>query len=158
MAKEGTLEWASEVLRRGAAGVEQWNQWRQQKKGFLDLSGIDLSHAQLIGVNLRGVKLWDAQFAGADLTRAQLAGAYLNRANLFGAKLIECNLGATNLRGAELRAAHLHGANLRYALNVTEEQLDSTHGVPSALPEGLPSKTIVQTVSSELTRATSVTR
>ena len=101
-ASEGTIEWASQLLRLGAPGVERWNAWRQEHAGLLDLSGIDLSQAQLRAVNLRGVKLWDAQFAGADLTRAQLAGAYLNRSDLSGAQLTDCDLAATNLRGAEV--------------------------------------------------------
>jgi len=137
MAKEGTVEWASQMLRLGATGVEQWNEWRQQHTGFLDLSGIDLSRAQLCGVNLRGVKLWDAQFAGADLTRAQLAGAYLNRSNLSEAQLNECNLAATNLRDAELRAASVKAASLRYALNLTQAQLNATLGEPQDVPETL---------------------
>jgi uncharacterized protein YjbI with pentapeptide repeats len=112
MAKEGTLEWANQLLRGGATGVSQWNQWRQRRGSFLDLSGIALNQAQPRGVNLREIELWDAQFEGADLTRAQLAGAYLDRANLPGAQLIEYNLGSTNLRGATLRAAIVAGSQL----------------------------------------------
>ena len=136
-ASEGTIEWASQLLRLGAPGVERWNAWRQEHAGLLDLSGIDLSQAQLRAVNLRGVKLWDAQFAGADLSCAQLAGAYLNRSNLSEAQLNECNLAATNLRDAELRAANVKAASLRYALNLTQAQLSATQGEPQDVPETL---------------------
>ena len=146
MMREGLFEWASELLRRGATGVQQWNQWRQQNLGFVDLSGINLCQAELAGVNLRGVKLWDAQLAGADLMRAELAGAYLNRANLVGARLDGCNLAATNLSGAQLQAASVQASQLRYVLNLAQEQLDSTRGEPQNLPDGLRARACAQSV------------
>ncbi len=137
MAREGTYEWASDLLRSGPSGVNEWNRWREQGGRFLDLSGIVLRRANLCGVNLRGIKLWDAQLDGADLADANLGGAYLNRADLSGARLTGANLGGANLRGTQLTAANVEGANLRYSLNLSQAQLDTTVGVPAQLPEEL---------------------
>ena len=62
-----------------------------------NLSGADLSWADLRGFNL----------SGADLSRANLRGA-----NLIGSNLSGANLSGANLRGADLRGANLSGANL----------------------------------------------
>ena len=45
--------------------------------------------------------------SGADLSRANLRGADLSRANLRGADLSRANLREANLRGADLREANL---------------------------------------------------
>ena len=65
-----------------------------------DLSGADLS-----GANLRWADLRGANLRGADLRRADLRGADLSEANLRGADLSEANL-----RGADLSGADLSGA------------------------------------------------
>jgi uncharacterized protein YjbI with pentapeptide repeats len=100
--------------------------------GGLDLSGADLSHANLINADLSGANLYFAKLPGADLSGAVLAGARLASADMFRAVLVETDLsrgdlartiltearltrvdlGGANLRGASLRGATLFGANL----------------------------------------------
>ena len=69
-----------------------------------NLSGADLSEA-----NLRWANLSEADLREADLRWADLSGANLRGANLRWA----------NLRGANLREADLSGADLRWA-NLSE--------------------------------------
>ena len=68
-----------------------------------NLSGADLSYADLSGANLRG----------ADLSYADLSGA-----NLRGADLSYADLSDANLRGADLSYANPSGANLSGARNL----------------------------------------
>jgi pentapeptide repeat protein len=75
-----------------------------------DLSGANLSDANLIRVNLRGADLSDANLLGANLLDANLLGANLRDANL-----IRVNLRGANLRSADLIRANLSDANLRDA-------------------------------------------
>jgi len=67
-----------------------------------DLSGANLSNADL--------KL--AYLAGANLSDADLSGAKLQYANLRGATLTGANLENADLRGANLQRAAIAGANL----------------------------------------------
>ena len=90
-----------------------------------NLSGTDLSEANMIGANLSGTNLSDANLRGAylrgadlsdtNLIGANLRGANLSDANLIVANLIVANLSCANLRGANLRGADLSYANLRGA-------------------------------------------
>ena len=75
-----------------------------------NLSGADLYGANLSGANLSGADLYVANLSGADLSGANLSGADLRGANLYGADLY-----GADLRGADLRGANLYGANLRGA-------------------------------------------
>jgi mannose-6-phosphate isomerase-like protein (cupin superfamily) len=111
---ENTIVANEEQLRLLRRGVDAWNQWRQANPGVTpDLGGADLS--------------------GADLAAANLAAAVLTRANLASA-----NLRRANLRGADLDGADISGADLQTAGDLTEEQLNSTHGDQhTILPEGL---------------------
>lgn len=59
--------------------------------------------------------LTGADLSEANLFRANLTGAYMNKANLHNANLYKADLRVVNLRGADLRVADLHGANLRGA-------------------------------------------
>ena len=82
-----------------------------------NLSGADLSRANLYGANLSGAdlsgaNLYRANLYGADLSGANLSGANLYRANLYGANLSGANLYRANLYGADLSGANLYGANL----------------------------------------------
>ena len=70
-----------------------------------DLSGADLSGADLFRANLSGANL-----SGADLFRANLSGADLSGADLSGADLFRANLSGANLSGADLFRANLSGA------------------------------------------------
>ena len=122
-------------------GVEVWNKWRDENHGIdpdlreANLSGVDLTKANLICVNLSGANLektalysaWldEANLTGAnlrntDLRTVDLSFVKLTRANLTGADLsnacmINANLSRANLREANLFDANLSGANLREA-------------------------------------------
>lgn len=100
-----------------------------------NLSGANLSSADLTDANLRWASLTDANLFSADLIaanlfsadltdanlpRATLTGATLSRANLTGANLVFADLTDANLLGATLTDATLYratliGADLRYA-------------------------------------------
>ena len=73
-----------------------------------DLSGADLSRADLRGADLSGADLRSADLRGADLSRADLRGADLRSADLSRA-----DLSRADLRGADLSRAN--GANLAIA-------------------------------------------
>jgi uncharacterized protein YjbI with pentapeptide repeats len=103
-----------------------WNKWIDKNPdATIDLSGADLSSANLGGVKLRGADLSRADLFTANLRGADLSGAFLNNAEIITADLFEANLrganlkGAilieTNLSGADLFEANLSGANLRGA-------------------------------------------
>jgi len=101
-----------------------------------NLSGADLSGADLINADLSGADLINADLSGADLSgadlinanlsSAELSGADLINANLSGADLINANLSGTDLINANLSGANLSGANLRYA-NLSGADLSSAN-------------------------------
>ena len=68
---------------------------------WADLSGANLTLANLGNANLSWAKLDGADLSGADLTWAKLDGADLDRADLRGAELDETNLDRANLGGAK---------------------------------------------------------
>jgi hypothetical protein len=120
MANEEHLE----ILKQG---VEFWNAWRKQNwKIDPDLSGANLTEADLSGVNFDGVdlsyaKLTDAQlnaasFHRADLSNADLSLAGLSLADLRRVKLTKADLTATDLFLADLSFATLDGANFKDAI------------------------------------------
>jgi len=80
-----------------------------------DLSGADLSGADLSGAYLSRADLSGADLSGAYLSRADLSGADLSGADLSGADLSGADLSGANLSGADLSGADLSGANLRSA-------------------------------------------
>jgi hypothetical protein len=80
-----------------------------------NLSGANLSSADLSGANLSGADLRSANLSGANLSSADLSGANLSGANLSGANLSSADLSGANLSGANLSSADLSGANLRGA-------------------------------------------
>ena len=77
-----------------------------------DLRGANLSCADLSGANLSGANLSCAYLSGADLRCANLSGANLSCAYLSGADLSGADLRGANLRRADLRCANLSGADL----------------------------------------------
>jgi len=83
-----------------------------------NLSEADLRWADLSWANLRGADLRWANLSGANLRGADLSWANLSEANLRGANLREADLSWANLRGANLREADLSWANLRGAKNI----------------------------------------
>jgi uncharacterized protein YjbI with pentapeptide repeats len=118
-----------------------WDEWKRENRNIeVDLSGADLSKANLHGIDLyradlsganlnevdlseadlkwadlSGANLVRANLSGADFTSAQLRGAYLFEAVLCRANLSEANLSGANLRRANLYRAYLKEADLRGA-------------------------------------------
>ena len=77
-----------------------------------NLSGADLSWANLSRADLFGANLSRANLSRADLSWANLSRANLSRADLFGADLSWANLSRADLSGANLFGANLFGADL----------------------------------------------
>jgi Pentapeptide repeats (8 copies) len=88
-----------------------------------NLSGADLSEANLTAADLSGAKLIEANLTGADLPGADLSSAHLENANLRMA-----NLSGANFSEARLLSAHLENANLSGAKSLTPKQLEETFG------------------------------
>lgn len=86
-----------------------------------NLSGVDLSNAQLNHANLSG-----ADLSGADLTNANLRQANLTGANLSNARLIRANLPGADLSFADLTNTNFSGSNLIRA-NVTNATFKNTN-------------------------------
>ena len=84
-------------------GRDAWNGWRDKNPMVeIDLSGANLSGANLMQANLNGANLIQANLSRADLFAAVLVEANLSKANLLtanfnGANLREANLGKTAL-------------------------------------------------------------
>ena len=97
-----------------------------------DLSGADLSGANLSGANLRRADLSGANLRRADLRRADLSGANLRRADLSGADLRRADLRRADLSGANLSGADLSGANLRRA-DLRRADLSGSQGLLDAI-------------------------
>lgn len=122
-------------------------------KNGVNLSGADLSEANLIGVDLKGVQIdedtkldpkwqlvWEianlenvgerelshADLRGASLPFAKLSGAKLSHAELRGANLYRAELQDTDLQSANLSRTELQGANLKGA-NLKESNLKGAH-------------------------------
>jgi uncharacterized protein YjbI with pentapeptide repeats len=82
-----------------------------------NLSGLELTRAQLPEIDLQGAYLRWADLQGANLKLANLSWADLQKANLSDATLQravlkEANLRKANLQWADLQEAQLQGANL----------------------------------------------
>jgi uncharacterized protein YjbI with pentapeptide repeats len=103
------------ILKQGA---KVWNKWRDEHREVLpELSGANLSNANLIDANLSEADLSNANLSRAALIDANLIFANLIDANLAFANLVDANLGGANLSGADLSVANfsfgiLHEANL----------------------------------------------
>ncbi|MDD1742684.1 MAG: pentapeptide repeat-containing protein [Methanotrichaceae archaeon] len=112
------------ILRRGA---KVWDEWKRKNSVAIDLSGANLSNANLRRADLSNANLRRADLSNANLSEAYLSGvhlgeAYLRKANLswadlrgaylIGADLREASLSVARLNGADLRRAYLIGAHL----------------------------------------------
>ncbi|MFA4994250.1 MAG: pentapeptide repeat-containing protein [Bdellovibrionales bacterium] len=71
-----------------------------------------LSRHNLSGLNISGLDLSYADMTGVSLNRANASGAMLDYCNFFGADMRFCNLQGAHLMRADLRGACLRGANL----------------------------------------------
>ena len=97
--------------------IEQHQHWlKEDCEGWqdmrADLTGADLTRANLYGDNLTRADLTEANLYGANLYGADLSGADLTGANLYGADLTGANLYGANLTDADLYGANLYRANL----------------------------------------------
>ena len=99
--------------------VDAWNQWRADNPKLKP----DLTYAVMRGADLMLANLAHAQLAEADLVLANLRGADLRYADLRGANLV-----GARLMGVDLAHANICGADLSTAEDLTEEQLEHTHG------------------------------
>ncbi len=124
----------AEMTRVCAVGILAANsRWKRAQLSGCDLSGADLaesnlsgvqiSGSNLSGVTLRGAKLSDAICEGVDLSEADCAQSRWPRANLRGANLAGANLSGADLSGADLTGAIVVGANLTRA-DLTGATLD----------------------------------
>ena len=93
---------------------EKWLDSNGEEGKRANLSGADLSWANLFRINL----------SGADLSRANLSCANLFRANLSGADLSGADLSRAYLSEADLSGANLSGADLHYA-NLCHTKLEN---------------------------------
>ena len=76
-----------------------------------DLSGADLTDANLHGARLQRATAVGANLTNADLGQANLSEANFQKANLEGAELTAAIFGNADLREANLLKANLRGAN-----------------------------------------------
>jgi uncharacterized protein YjbI with pentapeptide repeats len=86
-----------------------------------NLSGVNLSGADLSGVNFS-----TANLSGKDLSRANLRGARLTGANLREADLPDANLSRADLSDAKLSGADLSNAHLRRGALVNTDLTGAT--------------------------------
>jgi hypothetical protein len=98
-----------------------------------NLSGADLSRANLSGAYLSGADLSRANLSWAKLSGADLSRANLSRAKLSGAKLSGADLSGADLSGADLSWANLSEANLSWA-NLSEANLSRANLFGAGLP------------------------
>jgi uncharacterized protein YjbI with pentapeptide repeats len=105
----GESKSASELIKSYTSGQRSFRN--------ANLSGLELTRAQLPEIDLQGAYLRWADFQGANLKLANLSWADLQKANLSDATLQravlkEANLRKANLQWADLQEAQLQGANL----------------------------------------------
>ena len=108
--KTYTKEELAEILRKHNLWLANGVGGERAELHGADLSGADLSYANLCGADLR-----DADLSYADLCDANLRDADLCNADLRSANLCDADLRGANLYGADLRSTDLRGANLRDA-------------------------------------------
>lgn len=91
-------------------GVADWNLSRDEDTALPDLSGANLSGANLCNATLSGANLFSANLSHTDLSGAELANADFTGANLRGAILHNANLLGARLHGTDLREADFKNA------------------------------------------------
>lgn len=111
-----------------------------------DLSGTNLSGADLSRTTLRGANLSGANLSGTNLSKADLRAATLSEADLSGANLRKTDLregtklDGANLSKADLREANLSGADLSNAdlsnANLSEVDLSKKTDLTGATLNG----------------------
>ncbi len=120
------------------ADVDRWNAWRKEHPSELvDLSGLDLTAAQLSGINLQGLDLSGIDFSWSTLTDADLSETILDYANFSGAYLDNAKLGEASLfqtifTGTSLNRADFSEATL-YETFFGDVDLSGIKGLESAI-------------------------
>jgi hypothetical protein len=109
--------------------LEKHRKWAMNES---DGERANLSYADLSGANLSYADLSYADLSGANLSGANLSYANLSGANLSGANLRGANLSGANLSYADLRGANLSGANLKDIIEDFYKVLDAAK---SEVPE-----------------------
>ena len=104
---------------------------------ILDLSSVDISHAQMANIDLRDTYLVGANMSGSDLHNAILSDASLVFTNLSHANLAHINLQGADMHNTNLAGTDLTGANLRDVTGLTSQQLAQAKSLTGAiLPDG----------------------
>lgn len=80
--------------------------------GQLGGARANFAYADMTGLDLSGAQLGDADFTGAIMAEVVLDGAVLENATLFGADLRRASLRGAVLRRADMRGVCLRGADL----------------------------------------------
>jgi hypothetical protein len=106
-----------QIIRRGR---DAWNEWRAEHPslrimGRSDLSGVDLSYAELPTVDFYWTNLKGANLSYADLNQADLGQYDLKDTNIIGASLHVADVKASDLTRADLTGTHLVGADFRFS-------------------------------------------
>lgn len=101
-----------EHVRRLMKGAKAWNAWRSKNDIVPDFSGEHLLEIELSGANLTNADLSQTFLGEANLERANLVDANLVGASLSATKLANANLAGANLYLAHLDETILIGANL----------------------------------------------
>jgi uncharacterized protein YjbI with pentapeptide repeats len=107
--------------------VSVWNDWREANPdarielSYADLSGMDLTGANLSYANMTGVSL-----KGANLKFVNLTGALLNNANLSMIRADRAVIACAELERANLCGAWIRGADMRNSFLTFAEATNAT--------------------------------
>jgi uncharacterized protein YjbI with pentapeptide repeats len=121
------------MLGRGAAA---WNAWRAEHGETPDLSQAGLRGLDLSGFDLSLANLRQADLRGTNLSQADLSRTHLDGANFFKAVLDGANLAGAFLTGAQF----LNCAQLIVARNWQSAFRDETLGCGASIPDKNPSE------------------
>ena len=88
-----------------------------------------MKNADLSDTNMTGVYLSNANLSGADFTNADLIATDLTNSDLTDA----------NFKNTYMNHANLSGANLKQAINLTQDQIETTFiNKETLLPDSIP--------------------
>jgi len=97
-------------------GVDVWNTWREEHpRIWPNLSGADLTNAELSRASLHFTDLSQSVLKFAQLSNADLVGANVSHADLNGADLSSADLSQADLRWTDLRYSYAVDADFRRA-------------------------------------------
>jgi uncharacterized protein YjbI with pentapeptide repeats len=104
---------------------------------WLDSGGENGTRADVSGKNLSGAELVDARLPDALLNKTILKGADLTLADLRGAALVQTNLADATLLGTQFHQASLQAADMHGAAGLLSPQLAGTNLFGAVLPEDI---------------------